>query len=168
MMNHPTTSSATARPAVAELGSLQNMLGHALRRAQTAIAQEFQHVLEPEGIRPIQYSVLEVLRANPSPRQTLVCTALGIKTTNFVPLFDELEKRGLAERRAAPHDRRAKCLVLTEAGRAMLTRLEPLVAEHEARFEARLGRDGKAQLLGLLSRATDPAFDRRDTAPRKD
>ena len=53
-------------------------------------------------IRPAQFSVLEVIGRNPGLRQTQVSFALGMKTTNFVPLLDQLERRGLAARRAIP------------------------------------------------------------------
>ncbi|MCW3476217.1 MarR family transcriptional regulator [Rhodovastum sp. RN2-1] len=148
-----------ALDAVVDLGPLPGLTGYALRRAQIAVFHDFHRTMEAEGIRTAQFSVLEVLKANPGLRQTQVSFALGIKTTNFVPLFDELERRGLAERRPIPGDRRAKGLFLTEAGRATLERLEKLVAEHEARFVARIGAAGKAQLLGLLHRLTDRTFD---------
>jgi hypothetical protein len=41
----------------------------------------------------------------------------------------------------------------------MLARLEPLLAGHEAKFAARLGPDGRCQLMGLLHRIGDAAFD---------
>ncbi len=141
-----------------DVGSLSRLIGFALRRAQTAVLQDFSATLGEENIRPAQYSVLEVLRASPGLRQAQVSAALGIKTTNFVPLFDALEAAGLAERRAISADRRAKGLFLSERGATTLARLHTKVAAHEARFTARLGEDGKGVLLGLLARLQDPAF----------
>jgi len=100
-----------------------------------------------------------VLRHNPGLRATQVAAALGIKRTNFVPLLDGLEARGLAERRRVKGDRRASALFLTEQGAETLGRLERRVAAHEAKFAARLGPNGPTQLLSLLQRLTDPAFD---------
>jgi DNA-binding MarR family transcriptional regulator len=140
------------------LGQLSQLIGYALRRAQQAVAQDFAAVLEAEGLRPIQFAVLEILSANPGLRQARASAALGIQTTNFVPLFDALEQAGLAERRPIPGDRRARGLHLTEAGAARLARLQSVIAAHEARFTARVGVDGRAQLLGLLARLADPAF----------
>lgn len=141
-----------------DVGSLSRLIGFALRRAQTAVFQDFVATLDAEDIRPAQYSVLEVLRASPGLRQAQVSAALGIKTTNFVPLFDALEAAGLAERRTISADRRAKGLFLTGHGLATLERLHAKVAEHEARFTARIGEDGKGVLLGLLARLQDPGF----------
>ncbi len=153
-MSHTNSTASTA----VDVGSLSRLIGFALRRAQTAVFQDFAATLEAENIRPAQYSVLEVLRASPGLRQAQVSAALGIKTTNFVPLFDALEGAGLAERRAISADRRAKGLFLSDRGATTLERLHAKVAEHEARFTARIGKDGKGVLLGLLARLQDPAF----------
>jgi DNA-binding MarR family transcriptional regulator len=138
-------------------GGLAGQIGFALRRAQAAVLADFQRRMEGEDIRAMQFAVLQVLRHNPGLRQTQVSVSLGIKTTNFVPLFDALERRGLAERRSIAGDRRAKGLFLTHPGAETLERLERIAAEHEAHFTARIGPDGKAQLLGLLNRLADPA-----------
>ena len=141
-----------------DVGGLARLIGFALRRAQSVVFQDFVATLEAEEIRPVQYAVLEVLHSSPGLRQAQVSAALGIKTTNFVPLFDALETAGLAERRAISADRRAKGLFLSDHGVTTLDRLRVKVAEHEARFTARIGEDGKNLLLGLLARLQDPAF----------
>jgi DNA-binding MarR family transcriptional regulator len=122
------------------------------------VLQDFQRHFGPEDIRPVQFSVLLVLRHNPGLRATQVAFALGLKRTNFVPLLDELEARGLAERRRVPGDRRASALFLTAEGGRTLARLEQLHGERERAMAARLGPGGREALLGLLARLTDPAF----------
>jgi DNA-binding MarR family transcriptional regulator len=161
MPRQPTTDDNAAPPAdaVVDLGPLSGLTGYALRRAQIAVFQDFHLAMADHDIRPAQFSALEVIKRNPGLRQTQVSFALGIKTTNFVPLLDELERRGLAARRPIAGDRRAKGLFLTPRGQDLLARLEQLAADHEARFVARIGAEGKAQLMGLLHRLTDPAFD---------
>ena len=139
------------------LGPLPGLLGYAIRRAQLAVFLDLHQALRDEDIRAAQFSVLEVLHHNPGLRQTQVSAALGIKTTNFVPLFDALERRGLAERRPIQGDRRARGLFLTKPGQELLARLEKLIEEHEARFTARIGQDGKRQLMDLLNRLAEPA-----------
>jgi DNA-binding MarR family transcriptional regulator len=140
-----------------ELGLLPELMGYALRRAQIVVFADFHARFAAENIRPAQFSVLEVLQRNPGLRQTQVSAALGIRRTNFVPLFDELEQRGLAERRAVKGDRRACALHLTVKGDALLRRLRTMVTEHEAKFVERIGPRGKARLLSLLQRLIGPA-----------
>ena len=149
---------ATAKRQV-NLGPLATMLSFALRRAQAVVSEDFQRSFAVEEIRPMLFSIMLVLKHNPGLRQSLASAALGIKRTNFVPLFDELQERGLAERRQVAGDRRAAALFLTEAGLTLLSRLEHVSAHSEAHFTARLGAEGRAQLLGLLHRLGDTAFD---------
>lgn len=132
------------------MGHLPELLGYALRRAQVAVFADFHDRFSSDDITPAQFGVLEVLKYNPGLRQTQVSAALGVRRTNFVPLFDGLEARGLAERRKVPADRRAFALYLTPKGEDLLQRLEQRVCEHEAKFTARIGADGKQQLLRLL------------------
>ena len=139
-----------------DLGPLGALIGYALRRAQMAVFQDFSRANEAETIRPAQYSVLKVLHQNPGLRQTQVSGALGIKRANFVPMLDELQGRGLIERRAVPADKRANGLFLTATGTELLGRLDENVAAHEARFVARIGAQGKQDLLALLRQLTDP------------
>ena len=101
---------------VVDMGPLARWIGFALRRAQAAVAEDFSCRFGAEDIRASQFAVLMVLRQNPGLRQAQVSFALGIERTNFVPLFDELERRGLAERRRVPGDRRAAALFLSEDG----------------------------------------------------
>jgi DNA-binding MarR family transcriptional regulator len=147
-----------------DLGPLAGSIGHALRQAQAAVLQDFHRRFGPEDIRPVQFAVLLVLRHNPGLRATQVAFALGLKRTNFVPLLDELEARGLAERRPVPGDRRASALFLTAEGVSTLARLERLHAEWDHALAARLGAGGREALLGLLARMADPAFDPPPTA----
>lgn len=158
MTNHDDTALANVT-GVVDHAALTGMLGFALRRAQAAVTQDFLDRFAAEGLRPMQYAVLSLLQGNSGLRQNQVSEALGIKRTNFVPLLDELERRGFAERRRVAGDRRAAALVLTEAGHAVLKRLAAAAQAHEARFTARLGPQNRSTLIGLLSRLSDPAFD---------
>jgi DNA-binding MarR family transcriptional regulator len=146
-------------PAAVDLGPLSGSLAHALRRAQQAVFHDFAAALEAGGIRPAGYAMLAIFRSNPGIRQARAAAALDIRTPNFVPLFDALERRGLVERRAVGSDRRGSGLFLSDAGAELLARLDAAVAAHEARFTRRIGPEGKAHLLGLLARLSDPAFD---------
>lgn len=145
---------------------LPEQLLQALRRAQAAVSEAFQAPLMAQDLRPIQHAILHVLRRQPGLRQSQASDTLGIARTNFVPLFDALERRGLAERRDIEGDRRARGLFLTEAGAALLDRIDPLLAAQQARLSQRLGEGGPHSLLALLGRLADAAFDAPDAASR--
>ena len=160
MASHPETTDETAELAASvDFGPLPGLLGYALRRAQIAVFNDFHRCFAELDIRPTQFSVLQMLKFNPGLRQTQVSAALGIKRTNFVPLFDGLQGRGLAERRPVAGDRRAFALYLTDAGIALVDELDRVVQAHEARFARRLGEQGRHQLISLLHRLMDPGFD---------
>src|SRR5262249_52137793 len=97
-----------------------------------------------------QFSVLIVIERNPGLTQSQVAAALGIKRTNFVGLLNELERRGLAERRQAARDKRSYALYLTADGVALMRKLKPVLKAHESRMVARIGEAGRNRLVELL------------------
>jgi DNA-binding MarR family transcriptional regulator len=77
--------------------------------------------------------------------------ALRCDASNLTGIVDRLEKRGLVERRTLATDRRVKELVLTDAGREVLGRLEELVTAAPGLSD--LAGDEQDALIGLLRRA---------------
>jgi DNA-binding MarR family transcriptional regulator len=138
-----------------DLGPLPDLIGYVLRRAQLAVFQDFFAAFAPFDIRPAQFSVLTIIERNPGLTQTKVAEALGIKRTNFVGMLDELETRGLAERRQTARDKRSYALYLTADGAALMRKLRPVLKAHEARMVARLGEDGRNRLVALLTEIVD-------------
>ncbi|MBV8803437.1 MAG: MarR family transcriptional regulator [Sinobacteraceae bacterium] len=136
-------------------GPLPNYLGYALRRAQISAVGEFLEAFKEIELRPTQLAVLIIINENPGVRQTEVCEALGIQKANFVPLLNELERRGLALRKSVAGDRRSSALHLTPVGDATLQRALLIHEAYESRFIARLGRRGHDQLLALLNKVMD-------------
>ncbi len=139
--------------------SAPNLILFALRRAASSVTLDFQSKVGGDDIRPSAFAVLTLLKRMPGLTQSQISPVLGMRRTNLVPLLSELERRGLAERRPVPGDRRASALFLTDHGGTVLARCEAGCAAHEARLAGRLGATGRAQLLALLHRLTDSAFD---------
>jgi DNA-binding MarR family transcriptional regulator len=138
-----------------DLGPLPELMGYVLRRAQLVVFQDFFTAFAPFDISPAQFSVLTVIERNPGLTQTRVAAALGIKRTNFVGLLNELEKRTLAERRQVSGDRRSYALYLTAEGTTLMRKLRPVLKAHEARMVAKVGEDGRDQLVALLHDVAD-------------
>jgi len=69
-----------------------------------------------------------------------------------VGLIDELEGRGLVERRNSPSDRRSYALYLTQAGRAALEQIGRVSHEHQEEIFAALSDAEKVQMAGFLCR----------------
>jgi DNA-binding MarR family transcriptional regulator len=136
-------------------GPLTDYLGYALRRAQMSAVAEFLEAFKEVDLRPTQLAVLIIISENPGVRQTEVCDALGIQKANFVPLLNELERRGLALRKSVAADRRSSALHLTPLGHTTLQRALTIHDAYENRFVTRLGRRGRDQLLALLNKVME-------------
>src|SRR3977135_4556426 len=137
---------------VLQLGELSGLLGYSLKRAQLKIFEDFLRCVAPLQLTPAQFSVLLLLEKNPGRNQTEIANTLGILGPNFVAMLDGLESRDLCTRMRSTDDRRSHILVLTDNGRAVLTRAKKLVAaKHEARLNALLGPANRAALLAMLA-----------------
>ena len=83
-------------------------------------AHLFTEALAPLELRPPHFGVLTLIDAEPgSTQQELVARSM-IDPSSMVGLIDELEERGLAERRRHPSDRRKHAVYLTGDGRKTL------------------------------------------------
>jgi DNA-binding MarR family transcriptional regulator len=151
----PAAPVATISPKPSPLRAVATtgIVGYRLRRAQLAVFQRFLTAFADLGLRPAEYSVLVLIADNPGRKQTEIAEVLGIKRANFVTLINELEARGLTERRTSPGDRRANALHLTTEGRAFLTKARAAHDLFEATCVDRLGGPGERdRLFELLDR----------------
>lgn len=152
----PAAASQGTEPAAAiDLGLLTEAVGFLLKRAQMAVFNDFNRTFADADIRPAQFSVLAVIGRNPGLKQSEVSGALSIKRTNFVPLLDSLEERGLVKRKLAAADRRSHALHLTAKGAVLVKELNALWARHEQRIRDQIGEEGRTRLLELLGRLVE-------------
>jgi DNA-binding MarR family transcriptional regulator len=80
---------------------------------------------------------------------------LGLFPSRLVGVLDELEQRGLVERRDSPADRRSYALYLTRAGREIVEQIGRIGCEHQDAICAALNQCERAQLAGFLRRIAD-------------
>jgi DNA-binding MarR family transcriptional regulator len=73
----------------------------------------------------------------------------------LVIIVDEMEQRGLIERRANPDDRRRYALHITEKGRSILETIGRISREHSQALLAATSEDERRQLGTLLQRIAD-------------
>lgn len=115
-------------------GLLPGLIGYHLRMAQIALFKDFAQGPGAEDVTPGLFGVLVVIEANPDLKQSDLARAARLDRSTVVTVIDNLEKRGLVERRVALHDRRSNAIRLTEAGAALLKKLKRQVAAHEKRL----------------------------------
>lgn len=137
------------------LGPLTGYVGFMLRRIQTTVFSDFIVSLGELELRPAQYSLLEVIDANPGLRQSDAAAALGIQKANFVALVHDLERRGLVQRRRSTADRRCYSLHLQPRGRRLLEAARGRHHAQESRLGALLGAQERERLLTLLNRLAE-------------
>jgi DNA-binding MarR family transcriptional regulator len=143
------------REIVATPQRVESDLGWALgrvARAHLRVAQE-QVAGLPGG--PRGYQVLVAAAREESSTQLALAQKLGVDRTVMTYLIDELQAAGLVERRPDPADRRARRVVLTEAGGARLCDLERRLREAEQHVLAPLTPEEQDVLRGLLQRVAE-------------
>ncbi|MCL4799207.1 MAG: MarR family transcriptional regulator [Burkholderiales bacterium] len=145
----------TARPQPPELdhGLLPTLLGYQLRLAQLAVFRDFAAASREFGVSPGRFGMLVLVEANPGVTQTRLAEAVGLDRSTLVAVLDQLEERGLLERRQG-EDRRTNGLWLTRRGKTMLGRMKDRVLAHEVHIAARLSDAERRTLLALLRRLT--------------
>ena len=103
------------------------------RRLRQAVDAELRVLGLTEATwRPLVY----VRRLGDGVRQKELATALSIEGPSLVRLLDNLERRGLIERRADETDRRARGIHLTRTGRDLAKRAAKVGGEIQARLLA--------------------------------
>jgi DNA-binding MarR family transcriptional regulator len=119
--------------------------------------------LARRGLTPNDARALFALQTNPGRTMRSLADEWDCDPSNATWIVDHLESLGLARRRAAPHDRRVKLVVLTKKG--LRTRVTLLNEFHRPPPEiASLRRRDLEALHRVLARtAPAPATGRRRT-----
>jgi DNA-binding MarR family transcriptional regulator len=134
---------------------LSRRVGFLLAQLGTHAHRRFAERLTELDLHPRHFGMLSHLAASEGQSQQALSVALGIHRSAMVALVDDLEQRGLAERRRDPADRRAYTLHLTPRGRKVLARAERVAQEHEAELLRGLGASERSRLIALLQRVAE-------------
>src|SRR5437773_778584 len=110
---------------------------------------------EVTGLHPYHHAILVVLDEGSRATQGSIADSLGYDRGQLVGLLDELEERGLVERRRDPNDRRRHLVRLTGDGKKMLRRLRALAKQIEDDFLSPLSEKERANLHALLLRLAE-------------
>jgi DNA-binding MarR family transcriptional regulator len=112
----------------------------------------FAEALRPLGIDPGHFALLRIVDSVDGPSQQWLCDELSIPPSRMVGLIDDLESRGLVERRRGAVDRRVNELFLTVDGRGVLARARETAAVWEEHMCAVLTSEEREHLGALLVR----------------
>lgn len=133
-----------------DYGTLPNHVGYLLRLAQLRVWEDFYGRMGETGVSPALFSALMLVRSNPGIQQSRLGEALGVARSGAMTMTDRLERLGLVERRADPHDRRAYGLFLTTDGERRMAEFVARVQQHDRLINKALSADEHRTLMQLL------------------
>jgi DNA-binding MarR family transcriptional regulator len=91
-----------------------------VQRASRAIGRRFDEAFRPLGLNNWQFSLLMALNRPTPPTMSSLAEHLAMDRTTTTGNLKPLERRGLVEIQRDAEDARARRIVLTDAGRALL------------------------------------------------
>jgi DNA-binding MarR family transcriptional regulator len=117
-----------------------------------AISRRFHQVLEPLELEPGEFALLRAVDTSDGESQNALAERLHISASWMVAIVDDLERRGLLERRPHARDRRVRNLHLTAGGRRLLRKAERNAQNFDQQVADPLSEAELLQLLELLDR----------------
>ncbi len=130
--------------------ALTRHTGFLISRMGMVAQRHFAERIEQLGLTTRMWGALNVLDAEGEITQHALCRSVGMDPSSMVSTIDELESKGLVERRRHPSDRRAHALHVTADGREVLRRGRELARAAQEDLLAPLSPDERTQLHELL------------------
>jgi DNA-binding MarR family transcriptional regulator len=118
-------------------------------------ARRFAERIAKIGLTPPDAGVLRKIASDPGISQQALAKHLGVMPSRMVALVDELESKGIVERRRSTKDRRNYHLHLTPQGGHLLVELSRIAAAHEESLCAALSKEERGQLRDLCKRIAE-------------
>jgi DNA-binding MarR family transcriptional regulator len=156
-------SSRSAQPATdvpLDQSKLLRLVGYNLRRAYVlSITPLFRKRMAKYHLKPVEYTILSLLKANPNINQKRLSLAINVSPPNMATLLDRLEARDLLSRQRNPLDKRSQILVLTPEGLRICTKGEKTLGELDLDATAALSDQERSELIRLLQKMFMPAVE---------
>jgi DNA-binding MarR family transcriptional regulator len=116
------------------------------------------------GLNQARLIVLVLLDSSPngSMRSSELAEHAIVSRATITGLLDTLEKAGLVARTPDARDRRASCVTITEKGKTLLHKVQPLLIQWTENILSALSAREQGQLVTLLRKAQRAFSDRRN------
>jgi len=116
---------------------------------------QFAARVQPLGLTPPHVGLLWAITSNPGRSQQALADEFGMPPSRMVAFIDELEEKGLVERRRHERDRRVHSLYLTKGGEKTMRLLADVGRAAEEALVGSLGDAERRQLSELLRRVAE-------------
>jgi DNA-binding MarR family transcriptional regulator len=127
-------------------------IGYLIKRATKAGHALIEARFDAAGLTFSHWIALTMVRHDVADNCAKLARALGHNSGATTRLVDQLEERGLVERCRDCGDRRIVTIAITDAGRAQLANLDPLVLDHWNSVLSIFTHDEANTLISLLQR----------------
>ncbi|MDQ2698353.1 MAG: MarR family winged helix-turn-helix transcriptional regulator [Actinomycetota bacterium] len=146
----PKSADAVAPNAGSSTPALSDDLSFLLARANAISLAAGNAALAAHGLKARSYSVLLLTTDDARPSQREIAEFLRLDPSQVVSLVDDLQSRGLVERRTDPADRRANVVVATDAGHRLAAVARESARDAEEQVHGQLTADERQMLTTLL------------------
>jgi DNA-binding MarR family transcriptional regulator len=144
-------------------GPLRDIVGYQLAQASVATTAVFQaQVGKPLGLRPVEFTLLALVRKNPDATARQLARALAVTPPNIALVVERLQSRSLVVRQRSTQDARMQHIRVTAKGAALVDKAAKRLIDGEQAALTALSGAERAMLVELLHKA---ALARKRTQP---
>jgi DNA-binding MarR family transcriptional regulator len=118
-------------------------------------ASKFGERLATIGLTPPEAGIFRLLAVSQGISQQDLSARLGVHPSRLVAILDELESRGLVERKPNAGDRRQYALHLTVKGKDTFARIGQIARQHQNALCLSLTEGEREKLAELLQKIAD-------------
>ena len=129
--------------------------GHLIRRAQQIAVAVFMEECGAFDLTPVQYAALTAIGLQPDVDATRLSQLIALDRSTTGSVLERLEAKTLVVRVPSAQDRRVKRLRLSEAGHALLRKVDAAVQRAQRRIVAPLRPDERKVFIRLLTQLVE-------------
>lgn len=160
MARRPPSSPSASAPDEVRQPTLNEVIGYQVVQAGITTLQVFERCVGvPLSLRPVEYSLLALIRDNPGIAPARLARVLSVTPPNITAWVQKLEGRKLVRRETSIDDRRAQQLRLTPVGEKLVADATQHLLDGERERLASLSPGERAILAELLRKLAQIRFD---------
>jgi DNA-binding MarR family transcriptional regulator len=138
-----------------EEGGIHGLLGYQLAQASILTTEVFVRVVGgPLDLRPVEFTILQLVRENSPVTATKVAKALAVTAPGVTIWLDRLEQRGLIKRERSQTDRRTQNLKVTRKGGELVASALTRLVNAERDLLKHLSEGERCMIFELLNKVS--------------